>query len=194
MILRKNRNDFYDSISVEIERRYLNGDSFILAGDFNAKLGSSIVKNDIHPMSQNGGQLYRLILKYNLCLLNSSDICHGLFTFARESNGKKELSVIDYIFVSPDLNQCCKSMMIDEQRLFTPWRKLKTHKRFSDDNAIKFQLDLRFKKLNNLSRRRQVWNFDNPQGWNRFKYLGITPRKPCETGDSAWTCSEQLFS
>ena len=89
---------------------YLNGDSFILAGDFNAKLGSSIIKNDIHPMSQNGGQLYRLILKYSLCLLNSSDICHGLFTFSRDSNGKKELSVMDDIFVSPDLNQYCKSI------------------------------------------------------------------------------------
>ena len=96
-------------------------------------------------MPQSRGQLYRLILKYNLCLFNSSDICHGLFTFARESNGKKELSVTDYKFVSPDLNQCCKSMMIDEQRLFTPWRKLKTRKRFSGHNAIKFQLALRFK-------------------------------------------------
>ena len=85
----ENRNDFYDAISVEIERCYLNGDSFILAGDFNAKLGSDIIKNDIHPMSQNGQQLYRLILKYNLCLLNSSDVCHGLFTFVHDSNGKR---------------------------------------------------------------------------------------------------------
>ena len=66
----ENRNDFYDFISVEIERCYLNGDSFNLAGDFNAKLGSDIIKNDIHPKFQNGGQLYRLILKYNLCLPN----------------------------------------------------------------------------------------------------------------------------
>ena len=165
----ENSNDFYDSISVEIERCYLNGDSFILAGDVNAKLGSSIIKNDIHLMSQNGGQLYRLILKYNLCLLNSSDMCHGLFTFARDSNGKKDLSVTDYIFVSPDLNQCCKSMMIDEERHFTPWRKLKTHKQCSDHNAIKFQLDLGFKKLKKVSKRRKVWGFDNPQDWNRFK-------------------------
>ena len=39
----KNRNYFNDSISVEIEC-YLNGDSFILADDFNAKLGSDIIK------------------------------------------------------------------------------------------------------------------------------------------------------
>ena len=59
--------------------------------------------------------------------------------------------------------------MIDEQRHFTQWRKLKTRKRFSDHNAIKFQLDFGFKKLNNFPKRRKVWNFDNPQNWNRFK-------------------------
>ena len=113
-----NSHDSHISQLVEIERSYLNGESFILAGDFNAKLGSSIIKNDIHPMSQNGGLIYRLILKYYLCLLDSSDICHRLFTFTLDSNGKKESSIIDYIFVSLDLNQCIKSMMIDEQRHF----------------------------------------------------------------------------
>ena len=29
----------------------------------------------------------------------------------------------------------------------TPWRKLKTPKRYLDHNAIKFQLDLGFKKI-----------------------------------------------
>ena len=62
-------------------------------------------------------------------------------------------------------------MTIDEQWLFTPWRKLKTHKWYSDHNAIKFQLDLGMKKPNKFSKRRKVWNFDNPQDWNRFKTL-----------------------
>ena len=122
-------------------------------------------------MSQSGGQLYRLTLKYNLCLLDFSNICHGLFTFARDSNGKKELSVTGYIFVSPDLNQCFKLLMIDEQWHITPWRKLKTQKRYSDHNATKFQLDLGFKKLNKFSKRKKVWNFENYQDGNRFKTL-----------------------
>ena len=54
-------------------------------------------------MSQNHGQSVRLIPKYNLCLLSSSNIWHKLFTFAHDSNGKKELSVTDYNFVFPDL-------------------------------------------------------------------------------------------
>ena len=95
----------------------------------------------------------------------------GYLPLCIDSNGKKELSVIDYIFVSPDLKQFCKSMTIDEQRLFTPWRKLKAHKRYSDHNAIKFQLDLGVKKPNKSSKRRKVWNFDNPQDWNKFKTL-----------------------
>ena len=40
-------------------------------------------------MFQNRGQLFKLILKYNLCLLSYSNIWHGLFTFACDSNGKK---------------------------------------------------------------------------------------------------------
>ena len=32
-------------------------------------------------------------------------MCHGLFTFVRDSNRKKELPVIDYIFVSPELTK-----------------------------------------------------------------------------------------
>ena len=49
--------------------------------------------------------------------------------------------------------------------------KTETHVRYSDHNAIKFQLDLGFKKLNKFSRRGKVWNFDNPQDWSRFKTL-----------------------
>ena len=84
---------------------------------------------------------------------------------------KGVVSNCNHIFVSPDLNRCCKSMMIDEQRHFTPRRKLKTQKRCLDHNAIKFQLDLGFKKLKKFSKRRKFWNFDNPQDWNRFKTL-----------------------
>ena len=62
-------------------------------------------------------------------------------------------------------------MTIDEQQVFTPWRKLKTHKQYSDHNAIKFQLDSGVKKPNKFSKRRKVWNFDDPQDWNRFKTL-----------------------
>ena len=39
----ENREEFYEDLSVEIDRCLLSGDSLLLAGDFNAKLGSEIM-------------------------------------------------------------------------------------------------------------------------------------------------------
>ena len=63
-----------------------------------------------------------------------------------------------------------------------------THKWFSDHNAIKFQLDLGFKKLINFSERRKVWNFDNPQDWNKFKTLTSND----STLKKIWQCRKML--
>ena len=46
--------DFYDSISAQVERANLAGDSVFLVGDFNAKLGIEIIQGEIHQMSNNG--------------------------------------------------------------------------------------------------------------------------------------------
>ena len=47
-------------------------------------------------------------------------------------------------------------MVIDEQQHLSPRRKLKKHKRYSDHNAIKFQLDLGLKKPSKFSKRKKA--------------------------------------
>ena len=129
-----------------------------------------------------------------MSLLNSSELC--LFTHTRDSQGRKELSVLDYVFVLTDLYQQVKSTLIDEQQLFTPWRKLKKGKRFSDHRAVKIQVDLEFSKLSNASKRTKVWNFNNPQSWNKFHELtkseqlfGVwSPNSDTETCYRQWKC------
>ena len=74
------RESIYHDVSVQIQRAYLNGDSVILVGDFNAKLGHSVVQNDIHPMSKNDELLFDMFNNYNMKLLNSSKFCTGAFT------------------------------------------------------------------------------------------------------------------
>ena len=71
--------DFYQNMSVQIERAHLKRDNVILVGDFSAKLGSEIIACD-HPMSSSGKLLYEFYTKYNLHLLNSSDVCTGVLT------------------------------------------------------------------------------------------------------------------
>ena len=42
--LEENRTEFYETLSIEIEKCFLSGDSLVLAGDFNAKLGNDIIR------------------------------------------------------------------------------------------------------------------------------------------------------
>ena len=66
--LEENRTEFYETLSIEIEKCFLSGDSLVLSGDFNAKLGNDIIKDDIDVMSPNGKLLHALMMKYNLSL------------------------------------------------------------------------------------------------------------------------------
>ena len=63
-------------------------------------------------MSNNGQKLHNMIIKYNLHVINSMEICTGIFT--RVNNkiivGK---SVLDYIIASDDLLTYIKNMQID---------------------------------------------------------------------------------
>ena len=74
-----NRNLFYQNLSIQIEQAFLSGDSVIMVGDFNAKFGKDVIGGDVHPMSPNGKLLFSLCNKYNLFILNSSNLCKGVF-------------------------------------------------------------------------------------------------------------------
>ena len=60
------RTDFYESLSIQIQRAQMEGDMAILVSDFNAKLGSDVIKGDIHSMSKNGQLLWDVIKTFNL--------------------------------------------------------------------------------------------------------------------------------
>ena len=123
-------NHFYENLSLQIERASVAGDPILMVGDLNTKLGEGIIKGDIHDMSSNGQKLHNLVIKYNLNVVNSMEICSGTFTRA---NNKivGEKSVLDYVIVSHELIRYIKNMQIDTAEQFTPWRALKSGKRFS---------------------------------------------------------------
>ena len=81
--------DFYDSISVQVERANLAGDSVFLVGDFHAKLGTEFIRGEIHQMSNNGARLNDIMEKYT-------------FTWVKNKI-PVEKSVLDYVITSQDL-------------------------------------------------------------------------------------------
>ena len=107
MIL-KIRDSFYHDISVQVEMAYLNGDSIIMVGDLNAKLGYDVIPNDLHPMSNNGEQLFELCNKYNLKVMNASEHCEGVFTRIHKCKQTIEKSFL-ILFIS---HQTWKSTLL----------------------------------------------------------------------------------
>ena len=60
-------NSFYINLSVQSEVAFLNGDSVILLGGFNAKLGNGIINQDAHAMSKSG-KCYSVCFKNIICV------------------------------------------------------------------------------------------------------------------------------
>ena len=121
----EDKDSFYHDISIQVEMAYLNGDSVVIVvGDFNAKLGYDVIPKDLHPTSNNGEQLFELCNKYNLKLMNAFEHCEGVFTRINKYTQTTEKSVLDYAFISSDLEEYFTSMQIDEEKHFTPWRSL----------------------------------------------------------------------
>ena len=101
------------NLLVQLEVAFVNGDSVILLGDFNVKLANDIINQDTHAISKGGKMLFSLFKKYNLSLLNSSDICQRTFTRTHRCSKRIETSVLDYVFVSDDLQLHVVSMVIN---------------------------------------------------------------------------------
>ena len=139
----EDKDSFYHDISVQAEMAYLNGDSIIMVGDLNAKLGYDRIPNDLHPILNNGEQLFELCNKYNLKVMNASEHCEGVFTRKHKCKQTIEKSVLHYGFISSDLEEYFTSMQIDEEKHFTPWRSLKHSKRYSDYCAVKFCMTMK---------------------------------------------------
>ena len=114
-----------------------------MVGDLNAKMGYDVIPNDLHPMSNNGEQLFELCNKYNVKVMNTSEHCEGVFTRIHKCKQTIEKSVLDYGFISSDLEEYFTSMQIDEEKHFTPWCSLKHGKRYSDHCAIKFCMTMK---------------------------------------------------
>ena len=106
-------DDFYENITIQLNRALIAGDSVVLARDFNAKLGKDIIPHDTHDMSFNGKHLLNLKNNSELVTMNLYEVCQGIFTRVNNKNCS-ERSVLDYLFVTTDLCSSISSIIIHE--------------------------------------------------------------------------------
>ena len=141
-------------------------------GDFNAKLGAEIIRGEIHQMSNNGASMNGIIEKYNLAVLNAPEICCGTFTWIKNKI-PVEKSVLDYVITSQDL---VNPLKIDEAKEFTPWKSLKCGKRYSDHNTIIVHMSVNKHSKKDRGKRKLVWNFNDPSGWEKYHKITSSDR------------------
>ena len=145
--------------------------SVMLVSDFNAKLGKGLIKGDVHDISANGKKFQSVLQFFDMVDVNSLSQCNGVFTRVNNNN-PDEKSVLDYVCITKDISDLSLSMYVDETKMYTPWRKLKRGKKYTDHNAILLtrKLDTVLHKVGNQNRK-TIWNFRDPQGWDKFYQL-----------------------
>ena len=130
------REELFEELNVEIENCLLNGENPVILGDLNAKI--DLIEGAQEAASPNGRLLLNTIEKYSLIILNFDPKCIGKWTRTIEKKGLTEKSVLDYIITNKDLQEKLQSMLIDEEKMLTPYRISKKGKKqtFSDHNAM----------------------------------------------------------
>ena len=143
------REGFITEVSVELQNCSDNSDVPILLGDFNAKL--NMEDGVLCPLSGNGRLLGEMVSKFDMEVLNFSEVCDGKWTHVIRTTGAK--SVLDYAISSKQFVSSVKSMIIDEDCVFCPF-SIKARKRdtpveiFSDHNTITLDASVVMPKKN----------------------------------------------
>ena len=145
-------DDLFTQISIQVNRAILSGNSVMLVGDFNAKLGKGLIKGDVHDISANGKKFQSVLQFFYMVAVNSLSLCNGVFTRVNNNN-PDEKPVLDYVCITKDNSDLLLTMY--EKKMYTPWRKLKRGKKYTDHNVIllTMKLDTVLHKVGNQNRK-----------------------------------------
>ena len=136
---RDERESFYDSLAIEVEKTIHANEILLVVGDFNAKI-SHDGDNNAYPNSGNGGFLCELITRYNLHVMNFSDKCTGQWTWSRTINGVLHQSKLDYFLTDSQTQSNVANIEIDESKIMCPFYKKRTKGKekivYSDHNPL----------------------------------------------------------
>ena len=108
--------EIYQVIEEQIEETRRKGDSILILGDLNCKVGKEIEGNT-HEVTKGDRMLLKLMKKYNMKLVNADACCEGLWTRIEG----QERSVLDYVIMFEEDVRLLGNMKIDEEKDITPY-------------------------------------------------------------------------
>ena len=111
---------FWKYLDEEILECQIDGSACVLLMDANSWLGQKIIKQDPHPQNKNGLMFENFIKRNsNLHIVNTMDVCDGSITRRRTTNNRLEQSIIDFVVVCDKLVPFTKSLLIDENKMYS---------------------------------------------------------------------------
>ena len=165
------KSEFYSILDEEICLTLNAGHMLCLEMDANAKLGNRVIKGDPHQMSSNGKQLFNLVERYNLVVVNATDRCFGIITRIKRMQTVTEESILDYFIVCQEFYLMVTSLKIDEDRKYVLTKFVKSKKRSytveSDHNPLIMEVDISWDMKVKMDRV-EIYNLRNSECQEKF--------------------------
>ena len=108
--------EIYQVIEEQIADTRSRGESILILGDLNCKVGKEIAGNT-HEVTCGGKMLLKLTKKYKMKIVNADPCCEGLWTRIEG----QERSVLDYAIMFEEDAGLLQNMKIDEEKDITPY-------------------------------------------------------------------------
>ena len=159
------RLEFFEELSVQVERGLTSGDELLVVGDLNARIGmDSNGKVIPESTSPNGKQLCELIERHSLKVGNFHQSCSGKWTRIQpQKDGSIKKSALDYVLMPANMHQALKSFVIDEDKIYCPFREITTKGRkhivYSDHCVMTADIELNVGQVRRKSEKVSGWKY-----------------------------------
>ena len=135
----------YKEMAEKIAEIGQKGESILILGDMNCKVGSMIMGNT-EEITKGGRLLLKLLKKFKLKIVNADSCCEGLWTRIEGSCR----SVLDYVMVFEEDMNLVEQMEVDEEKDITPYYIEKTGgkdvRKYTDHCMISAKMNINFQE------------------------------------------------
>ena len=177
----KDKMPFYLALEEEISKAEIAGKTIIMGFDANSKLGPEWITKDPHRQYPNGLILAGILERHAMIVANGDkDKCQGTVTRKRTTVDTTEISAIDFIIMSHDIEDQFLSLKIDEEQHFPLSSIIKTKKgtviKNSDHNTLICNFQFKFNPHMKKDKTK-IFNFKDPKGLKKFQSLTTGNKK-----------------
>ena len=158
------RLEFFEEMSVQVERGLTSGDEIMILGDLNGRIEGEPNNVTAVKESPNGKQLYELIVKHKLLVGNFHMQCTGKWTRIQPCRkGEPKKSALDYVLMTDKIHDSLKSIMIDEEKIYCPYREKKENGArrivYSDHCAMVVELEIDVGHIKKKIEKKSGWRY-----------------------------------